>query len=92
MHFQKQLQHLNRSTKHYLKLLDNPHAKRVVALTEQLWLPIPISFEMVKAEELRRMITVLRPCALAAMRKSTKDRNSQRPKGLRCGRTPTARP
>lgn len=73
-------------------LLDNPHARRVVELTEQLWLHIPISFAMVKAEELKRMTTVLRPCALAAMRNSTKERSSRRPKGLRCGRKPTAKP
>ena len=73
-------------------LLDNPHARRVVELTEQLWLHIPISFAMVKAEELKRMTTVLRPCALAATRKSTKDRNSQRPNGLRCGRKPIEKP
>ena len=72
--------------------LDNPHARRVVELTGQLWLHIPTSFAMVKAEELKRMTTVLRPCALAAMRNSTKERNSQRPKGLRCGRKPTAEP
>jgi len=71
-----------------LKYLDNPHAKRVVELTAQLWLHIPISFGTVKAEELKPMTTVLRPCALAATRNSTKDRNSQSPSGLRCGKKP----
>jgi len=73
-------------------LLDNPHARRVVELTGQLWLHIPTSFAMVKVEELKHMTTVLRPCALAAMRKSTKERSSQRPKGSRCGRTHTVEP
>ena len=70
---------------------DNPHANIVVGLTAQLWLHIPISFEMVKVEDLNRMITVVRPCALAAIRNSIKDKNSQNPKGLRCGKRPTER-
>ena len=72
--------------------LDNPHARSVVEKTAQLWLPIQINFEMVKAEELRRMTTVLRPCALAAMRNSTKERIYQKPKGLRCGKKPIEKP
>jgi hypothetical protein len=73
-------------------LYDNPHANIVVGLTEQLWLPIQISFEMVRVEDLNRMITVLPAYALAATRNSTKDRNFRNPKGLRCGRKPTERP
>jgi len=69
----------------------NPHAKRVVELTAQLWLHIPISFEMVRVEELRHMITVVPAYVLAATRNSTKARNSQKPKGLRCGRKLTAK-
>jgi hypothetical protein len=65
---------------------DNPHANIVVGLTEQLWRPIPISLEMAKVEDLKPMIIGLRPCALAATRISTKERNSQNPKGLRCGK------
>ena len=72
-------------TGNYLTYLDNPHARSVVERTAQLWLPIQISFGMVKAEELKPTTIVLRPCALAAMRNSTKAQNSQNPKGLRCG-------
>ena len=69
-------------------LLDNPHANTVVDLTEQLWLPIQISFEMAKVEDLKPMIIGLRPCALAATRNSIKGRSSQNPKGSRCGNKP----
>ena len=69
----------------------NPHAKRVVELTAQLWLHIPISFEMVKAEELRHMTIGALPSVTHATRNSTKARNSQKPKGLRCGRKLTAK-
>jgi hypothetical protein len=45
---------------------DNPHAKRVVELTEQLWLPTPISFETVKVEDLNRMIIASQPFVTSA--------------------------
>ena len=51
---------------------------------------IVTSFEMVKVEDLNRMITVLRPCALAATRTSIKDKCCQNPKGYRCLRMHTA--
>ena len=60
--------------------------------TEQLLRHTVISFEMVKVEDLNRMITVLRPCALAATRTSTKDKCCQNPKGYRCLRMHIARP
>jgi len=44
---------------------------------EQLSQHIQISFEMVKAEDLKRMITEYRHSATNAMRKSTKGRYSQ---------------
>ena len=53
---------------------------------EQSLQPIPISLEMAKVEDLKPMIIGLRPCVLAAMRPSIKARNSQNPKGLRCGK------
>jgi hypothetical protein len=65
---------------------DNPHAKRVVDLTAQLWLHIPISFETVKVEDLKPWIIGLRPCALAATRHWTKVPNLRKNKGLRCGK------
>ena len=54
---------------------------------EQSLQHIQISLEMARVEDLKPMIIGLRPCALAAMRKSTKALNSTNPKGLRCGRT-----
>ena len=69
----------------------NPHAKRVVDLTAQLWLHIPISFETVKVGELRHMTIGALPSVIHATRNSTKARNSQKTKGLRCGRKPTAK-
>jgi hypothetical protein len=71
-------------------LLDNLHAKRVVEKTAQLWLHIPISFETVKAEELKLMITESQQCALSATRKLTKGRNSLRLNVLRRGKKHTA--
>ena len=57
--------------------------------TEQSLPHIVTSFEMVRVEDLNRMITVLRPCALAATRTSTKDKCCQKPKGYRCLRMRT---
>jgi len=73
-----------------LKYLDNPHARHVVDLTAQLWLHIPISFEMVKVEELNRMITESRHSATRATRKSTRGRGSLRLNVLRRGKKHTA--
>jgi hypothetical protein len=67
---------------------DNPHASIVVGLTEQLWLPIQTSFGMVKAEDLKHMITVVPAYVLAATRSLTREQNFQKPKGLRCGKRP----
>jgi hypothetical protein len=72
-----------------LKYYGNPHARAVVDLTAQLWLHIPISFGTVKAEELKRMITASQQCVIRATWNSTKERNSQRPNGLRCGKKHT---
>ena len=62
----------------------------IAALTmEQSLRLIVTSFEMVKVEDLNRMITVLRPSALAATRTSTKDMCCQNPIGYRCLRMRT---
>jgi hypothetical protein len=61
---------------------DNPHAKRVVDLTAQLWLPIPISFETVKVEELNRMIIESQPFVTTAIWSSTKARKWTRINGF----------
>jgi hypothetical protein len=74
-----------------LKYLDNPHAKRVVEKTAQLWLPIQISFEMVKAEELKHMITASQQCVIRATWKSTKAHRSARLNVLRDGKRHTAK-
>ena len=71
--------------------LGNRHARRVVELTAQLWLHIPISFEMVKVGELRLTTIDALPSVTHATRNLTKARNSQNPKGLRCGRKLTAK-
>lgn len=55
---------------------------------ELLSQPIQISLEMAKVEDLKPWIIGLRPCVLAATRPSIKAQNSQRPKGLRCGKKP----
>jgi hypothetical protein len=69
----------------------NRHAKRVVELTAQLWLHIPISFETVKVGELRLMTIDALLSVIHVTRNSTKARNFQKPKGLRCGRKLTAK-
>jgi len=74
-----------------LKYLDNPHARRVVEKTAQLWLHIPISFETVKAEELRHMITASRHCAIRATWSLTKENRSPRLNVLRRGKRHTAK-
>jgi len=70
---------------------DNPHARRVVDLTAQLWLHIPISFETVRVEDLKQMITESQPCALRVMRKSTRGQSSPRLNVLKYGKKHTAR-
>ena len=67
----------------------NRHARRVVELTAQLWLHIPISFETVKVGELRLTTIDALPSVIHVTRNSTKARNSQKPKGLRCSKQPT---
>jgi hypothetical protein len=74
-----------------LKYLDNPHAKSVVEKTAQLWLHIPISFETVKAEELKHMITESRHCAIRATWNSTKENRSPKLNVLRDGKKHTAK-
>jgi hypothetical protein len=74
-----------------LKYLDNPHARRVVEKTAQLWLHIPISFETVKEEELRHMITASQQCAIRATWKLTKANRSPRLNVLRDGKKHTAK-
>ena len=65
---------------------DNYHASIAEYKTELVLQHIQISLEMAKVEDLKPMIIGLRPCALAATRNSTKERNSTNLKGLRCGR------
>jgi hypothetical protein len=72
-----------------LKYLDNPHAKRVVEKTAQLWLHIPISFGMVKAEELRQMISEPQHYAIPATWNLTKANRSPRLNVLKCGKKHT---
>jgi len=67
----------------------NPHAKRVVELTAQLWLHIPISFETVKAEELKQMISEQRHCAIRAIKNWTKELGYRKPRGWKCSKKPT---
>jgi hypothetical protein len=71
--------------------LDNPHAKRVVEKTAQLWLPIQISFEMAKVEELRLQTTESLHFAIPAIRKSTRGQSSLRLNVLRRGKKRTAK-
>jgi hypothetical protein len=61
---------------------DNPHAKRVVELTAQLWLPIPISFETVKVEDLNRMIIESQPFVTLAIWNLTRARKWTRINGF----------
>ena len=72
-------------------LLDNAHAKRVVEKTAQLWLHIPISFEMVKEEELKHMITESQQCVIRATWNSTRANRSPRLNVLRHGKKHTAK-
>jgi hypothetical protein len=51
---------------------DNPHARRVVEKTAQLWLLTPISFETVKVEDLNRMIIASQPFVTSATWNSIK--------------------
>jgi hypothetical protein len=73
-----------------LKYLENPHARYVVEKTAQLWLHIPISFEMVKVEDLKRMTIAAQRYALPAMLKSTRVKTSPRLNVLRRGKKHTA--
>ena len=74
-----------------MKYLDNPHARRVVDLTAQLWLHIPISFETVKEEELKHMITASQQCVIRATWISTKANRSPRLNVLKYGKRHTAK-
>jgi hypothetical protein len=78
--------------KSYLGQSENYHAKSVELKMEQLLPHIPISLDMVRVEELKQMIGLLPPYALGVIRKSTKDRNSTNPKGLRTGRVHLRKP
>lgn len=70
--------------------MQEKYPANIAALTMEQSLRLTVtSFEMVKVEDLNRMITVLRPCALAATRTSTKDKCCQNPKGYRCLRMHT---
>ena len=73
-----------------MKSLDNPHAKRVVEVTAQLWLHIPISFEMVKVEDLNRMIIGSQPFVTLATWTSIKGLKWIRVHGLNSLKTLTA--
>ena len=65
---------------------DNDHANIAEYKMELLSQHIQISLEMAKVEDLKPWIIGLRPCVLAAIRPSIKERSSQNPKGLRCGK------
>lgn len=57
------------------------------------WLQrIVISLEMVRVAELNAVMPLLRPCVIGAMRRSTKEANSRKSQGSRCGRLRTVRP
>jgi hypothetical protein len=70
---------------------DNPHAKRVVEKTAQLWLHIPISFETVKVEDLKPMTTDALPYVSPAMLILTKANRSPRLNVLKHGKKHTAK-
>ena len=70
---------------------DNPHAKRVVEKTAQLWLHIPISFETVRVEDLNHMITDVQLYVTPATWKSTKANRSPRLNVLKRGKKHTAK-
>ena len=70
---------------------DNPHAKRVVEVTAQSWLHIPISFGTVKVEELKRMITDPQHYATPATWSLTKANRSPRLNVLKRGKKHTAK-
>lgn len=72
-------------------LYGNPHARRVVEQTAQLWLHIPISFETVKAEELKHMITEWRHSATDATWNLTRANRSPRLNVLKHGKRHTAK-
>jgi hypothetical protein len=70
---------------------ENPHAKRVVDQTAQLWLHIPISFETVRVEDLKLMTTGVQPYVTPVTWKSTKANRSPRLNVLRRGKKHTAK-
>jgi len=71
-------------------LLDNPHASTAVDPMEQ-WLQRTVtSFETVKAEELKRMITESQDCAIRATWNSTKVRSTPKLAVLKSGKKHTA--
>ena len=70
---------------------DNLHAKRVVDLTAQLWLHIPISFGMARVEDLKRMITDVPASVLPVTPSLTKVNRSPRLNVLKCGKKHTAK-
>jgi hypothetical protein len=70
---------------------ENLHVRRVVDLTAQLWLHIPISFETVRVEDLKHTIIESQPYAMRVMRKSTKAKTSLRLNVLRRGKKHTAK-
>jgi len=71
-------------------LLGNPHARSVVEKTAQLWLHIPISFEMVKAEDLKRMTTGVQHYVTPATWNSTRANRSLKLNVLKNGKRHTA--
>jgi hypothetical protein len=70
---------------------DNPHARRVVEVTAQSWLHIPISLEMVKEEDLKHMTIGVPRYVTPVMRKSIKVQNSQKLNVLKHGKKHTAK-
>ena len=69
---------------------ENLHARSVVEKTAQLWLHIPISFAMAKAEDLKPMTSDVLPCVTPAMLILTKANRSPRLNVLRRGKKHTA--
>ena len=72
--------------------LDNPHAKRVVEVTAQLWLHIPISFGMVRVEDSKHMTIDRHRYALPVMQSWIRVNPYQSKKELKCGKKPIERP
>lgn len=64
--------------------VDNPTARWLLRTV--------ISLEMVRVAELNAVMPLLRPCVIGAMRRSTKEANSRKSQGSRCGRLRTVRP